>query len=306
MFIILINKVILEDILITGSNGFLGSHLSNYMLDKKYKVIGLSTHIDEKSKIKQIRGDVRNISKISGDLSCIVHLAALTDVDYCQSKPMDCFDINVKGTQNMLEMARKTDSKFVFASTSQVFGLPMRLPLSENEEIHPVSIYACSKACGELLCETYSKSYGLDVVIVRSFSIYGPNSPSYLVTTKIIKQLIKGNKITIGNLSPRRDFLYVSDLVSAFELVINKKLKSFSKYNIGYGISISIRDLCNKLITISGKKVSISSRKNLARGNEIQNLVCDNTKIKQLGWQPKISIDQGLLHTFNWFKERSK
>src|SRR5438445_68708 len=116
---------------------------------------------------------------------------------------------------------------------------------------NPSSIYAASKAAGELLCEAYLKSNGLDIIIVRPFSIYGPRSPPYLVTTKIITQIISGNKVRIGNTSPRRDFVYVSDVISAFELLINKNLKGFSKFNVGFGKSFSILDICRKLIEIS-------------------------------------------------------
>lgn len=249
-----------------------------------------------------MHGDITKVNNISNDISCIVHFAALTNVDYCQNNPKECFDVNVMGTQNMLEVARKHDSKFIFASTSQVFGIPQKLPISENAELHPSSIYATSKTAGELLCETYSKSYGLDIVVVRLFSIYGPKSPPYLVTTKIITQIINGNKIRIGNLSPKRDFLYVSDAVSAFKLLINKNLKGFSKFNVGFGKSFSIKEICRKVIKISEKKISIESDKQLFRRSEIPNLICNTYKIRKLGWKPKISLEEGLQMTFESFK----
>jgi len=295
----------LRKILITGSGGFLGSSLTDYLTRKKYHTVGISIH-PKKSNFNQICGDVKTISNIPRDISCIVHYAALTDVDYCQNNPKDCFATNVMGTQNMLELARKHDAKLVFASTSQVFGIPKKLPIAENAELHPLSIYAASKACGEILCETYSKSYGLNVVIIRSFSIYGPQSPPHLVTTNIITQTLKKNKIKIGNLSPKRDFLYITDLVSAFELLINKNLKGCSKYNVGSGKSISINDLCRKIIKISKKKILFESDKKLFRKSEIPDLFCDITKIKKLDWKPKITIDEGLTHTIDWFKNEFK
>ena len=299
-------KTSLDKILVTGSGGFLGSHLVEKLIRKKSKVIGLSINPGKAHKMIPIRGDITKVTNISNDMSCIVHFAALTDVDYCQKNPKECFATNVLGTQNMLEIARKHDSKFIFASTSQVFGIPKKLPISENANLNPSSIYAASKAAGELLCETYSKSYGLDITVARSFSIYGPKSPPYLVTTKIITQIINGNKIRIGNLSPKRDFLYVSDAISAFELLINKNLKGFSKFNVGFGKSFSIREICKKLVQISRKKIFIESDKNLFRKSEIPNLVCDSSKIKKLGWRPKISIEEGLQMTFESFKNGSK
>ncbi len=296
-------KYNLNKILITGSEGFIGSHLVEDLIRKKFKVIGLSIRQSKVvDGITQMRGDIKKISSIPSDVACIVHLAALTDLDYCQRHPKECFDTNVMGTQNMLEIARKHDSKFIFASTSQVFGIPKKLPISENAELHPSSVYAASKAAGELLCESYSKSYGLDVVTVRSFSIYGPQSPSYLVTSKIITQIINDKIVHLGNLSPKRDFLYVSDVVSAYELLIRKNLKGFLKFNVGYGKSFSIRDICTKLTKISGKKFMIESDKKLFRSSEIPNLVCDASNIKNLGWKPQISITKGLKLTYESFR----
>ena len=292
----------MSKILVTGYTGFLGSHLVEGLVDTKSKIIGLSINPQKIRGITSVHGDITKISNISNDISCIVHLAALTSVDYCQNNPKKCFDTNVMGTQNMLEIARKCDSKFLFASTSQVFGIPQKLPISENAELHPSSVYAASKTAGEFLCETYSKSYGLDISVVRLFSIYGPKSPPYLVTTKIITQTINGNKIRIGNLSPKRDFLYVSDAVSAFKLLINKNLKGFSKFNVGFGKSFSIEEICKKIVKISEKKISIESNKQLFRRSEIPNLVCNASKIKNLGWKPKISLDEGLQMTFESFK----
>lgn len=292
----------MDNIIITGSGGFLGSTLADFLSYKKNHVTGISLHPKKNSNFSQIHGDIKTLSKIPRGTSCIVHFAAITNVDYCQNNPKKCLDTNVIGTQNMLELARKYDCKFIFASTSQVFGIPERLPVSEDAELHPLSVYAASKACSEFLCEIYSKLYGLDVIVTRSFSIYGPQSPSYLVTTKIIMQILNDNKIKIGNLSPKRDFLYVSDLVSAFELLIHKKMKGFSKYNIGSGKSISIHDLCNNLIRISKRNVLIESDKKLFRKSEIPDLVCDISKMRKLGWKPKISFCEGLNHTFRWFE----
>lgn len=294
-------KYNLDKILITGSGGFIGSHLAEDLLRRKSRVIGLSIDPRKIHGMTQMYGDIKKITSIPNDVTCIVHLAALTDVDYCQKHTKECFDTNVMGTQNMLEIARKCDSKFIFASTSQVFGIPKKLPISENAELHPSSIYATSKAAGELLCETYAKSYGLDIVVMRSFSIYGPRSPPYLVTSKIITQIINDNPVHLGNLSPKRDFLYVSDVISAYELLIRKNLKGFSKFNVGYGKSFSIHNICKKLIRISKKKVVVKSDKKLFRRSEIPNLVCDASSMKKLGWKPKVPLVEGLRLTFDSF-----
>lgn len=294
----------MKRILVTGSDGFLGSNLVKYLGDKNYNLIGLSKKRSN-SQIPKLFGDIVTISNVK-NISTIVHLAAMTDIDYCQKHPTECFQTNVMGLQNMLEIARKNDSKFIFVSSSQIYGNPSTLPVNENMDFNPLSIYATSKICGEYICESYSKTYGLDVIIVRAFSVYGPGSPTYSAVAKIITQIIKNKAIKLGNLKPRRDFLYVSDMVSALELLMKSNLRGFSKFNIGSGTSISIYNLCKKLIKISDTKTKIESNRNLFRKGEIQNLVCDSSKIRKLGWKPQISLDVGLTQTFTWFKEELK
>jgi len=294
---------IFNKVLITGSGGFLGTHLSNHLAEKKIRPILLNHNKEKESDKQRIQGNIKTLSKIPSDVSHIVHLAALTDVDYCQNNPQECFDTNVMGTQNMLELARKSDLKFLFASSSQVFGFPKKLPISENAELNPLSIHGLSKASGEILCKTYADLYELDITIMRLFSIYGPGSPSYSIVGKTVRQIFENNKVILGDLTPKRDFLYVSDLMSAMELLLTKNLKGFSKYNIGSGKSISIYDLCNKLIEFANKPILIEENKKLFRKTKIPDLICDNSKIKKLGWEPKITLNTGLRKTFDWFKK---
>jgi len=157
----------LKKILITGHSGFLGTNLINYLADK-YDILGLSDNLKKFDNIKQIKGDVKKISfnKIPKNISCIIHLAALTDVRFCENNPTACFESNVSGTQNMLEIARKLNSKFIFLSTSHVYGKPKKLPILESHPRNPISFYATSKVLGEILCESYSKTYGMDISII--------------------------------------------------------------------------------------------------------------------------------------------
>jgi len=234
----------LRTLVITGQSGFIGSHLVD-SLSKKYKIIGISNIKSSLTKIPsnvtQIKQDVRKITEknLPKNFFCIVHLAALTDVAYCQENPTKCIEVNVNGTQRMLELARKKDSKFLFLSTSHVFGKPIKLPINENHSRIPTSIYSASKLCAENLCEAYSKAYGLDISIIRLFSIYGPKSPLHLVTSKIISQLLTKNVIHLGNVKPKRDFLFINDTIDAIQIVL-KKMNGFNSYNVGSGKSHSI------------------------------------------------------------------
>lgn len=299
-------KSYMDKILVTGYNGFIGHNLVDRLITK-YKIIGVSNNKTAKQKIFQVKKDVRKINSddIPNDVFCIVHLAAITDLKYCQNNPSECFDVNVKGTQNMLEIARKKNSKFIYLSTSHVYGRPLHLPMREDHPRNPNSIYASSKMAGEVICESYAKSYGLDLSILRLFSVYGPNSPSHLVTSKIINQLLNKKIVSLGNLYPKRDFVYVQDVMDAILLVIRRSM-GFNIYNVGTGKSHSILELCKILREISGRNTQIQSIKSQSRKNEIGNVISNSSRIKRLGWRPKTSIHQGLEITFEWFLNPGK
>jgi len=291
----------LKKIVVTGYNGFVGYHLVDTLL-KKYEIVGISNTPHTKQNILQIRKDIRSITvkELPKNIYGIIHLAALTNVAYCQNHPVHCYDVNVTGTQNMLEVARKIDSKFIFVSTSHVYGIPQKLPIAEDHPKNPTSIYSASKLAGEILAESYARSYGMDVTILRLFSVYGPKSPSHLVTSRIISQLLEKNVIRLGNVHPKRDFVYIDDVVKAMDLVL-KKSQGLNIYNVGTGKSYSILDLCNLLRKIARKKILVKSVKSYSRKSEVDEIVSNSSKIRKLGWKPKVELLDGLKITFDWF-----
>ena len=292
-----------KSILVTGSQGFIGSNLLNGLLPE-YSIIGLNKVLDKKRKnYHPIKYDISKLSEKSniGKFSSIIHFAAITDVKYCEKNPKKCFLTNVGGTLRMLEIARKKDCKFIYISTSHVYGNPTRLPIHEEDPKNPESIYAASKLAGEICCEGYAKSYGLDISILRLFSVYGPFSPPYLVTSRIISQLEK-NSIKLGNLKPKRDFIFVDDAINAIKIVLEKS-KGFQIYNIGTGKSYSILEICNLIKKISGKKNPVISNKLFLRKNDIKEIKAHTNKIKKLGWKPKTNIKRGLEYTINWHQQ---
>jgi len=291
----------MNEILITGSSGFLGTHLVNSMKDSQ-KIIGLNNNDQKKSKnFRHYKIDIRtkNIT-IRSKISSIIHLAAISDVKYCNENPSLCFDINVLGTKKMLEICRKKDVGFIFASTSHVYGKPKINPISENERTKPNSIYATTKIIGENMCESYAKTYGLDISVLRFFSLYGPNAPKHNVIYNIINQYKSNSKIKIGNLKPKRDFLYIDDAINAIKLV-NKNQKGFQILNVGSGNSFSIKKICEKIEKIRKTKMEIKVDQNKIRKNDILEIRCNNNKIKKMyGWNPRVSLDQGLEKTCNF------
>ena len=204
---------------------------------------------------------------------------------------------NLLGTQRMLEVARKKDCKFVYVSTSHVYGKPLTKLVKEGHPKAPLSVYAASKLGAEVCCEIYAKNYGMDICILRPFSVYGTNEKDYFVIPRIISQMIHNNVIKLGNLHPKRDFVYVTDVAKAIELVIRKS-KGLSIYNIGTGKSHSILEICKMLKNISGLNKKIISTQKYSRIDDIDNIIADISKITKIGWSPSVSLYDGLANTF--------
>ena len=292
-----------KKILITGSQGFIGSHLVCELATKN-SIIGLNSILDKRKKnYTPIKKDIVKITpnEISGNLDGVIHLAAVTDVDYCNKNPRKCFTTNVLGTQNALDVARKKDCKFVFLSTAHVYGAPKKLPIKEDHPTNPTSIYSASKLAGEVCCTGYAKSYGMDVSIIRLFSVYGPKSPPHLVTSQIVSQLGK-KSIMLGNLNTRRDFVYISDVVRAIVTVMTKS-RRLDVYNVGTGKSNSILDIYETLTKISGKKTPIKSIRSKQRKGDIKEMRSDISKIRKLGWRPTVTLSAGLQMLYNWHQQ---
>ena len=289
----------MKKLLITGHDGFIGKNLVT-ALSEKYELFGVSLN-KSPQKINQIKKNINKlkIDDIPKNISSIIHLAALTDVDFCQKNPAECFQANVYGTQNILEITRKINANFIYLSTNHVYGPPKKLPIREDHPKNPVSIYATSKLLGEIICQSYAKNYGINVSVIRLFSVYGPNSAKHLVTTKIISQILKNSSIQLGNLFPKRDFIYIDDVISAIELIL-KKTRGYNEFNVGNGKSYSILKLCNILKKISGSKIPIRSLKSKSRTKEIKNIFANSNKLKKLGWNPHYTIEKGLKTTFEW------
>ena len=171
------------------------------------------------------------VMKIKNKYTDIIHMAAHSDVTYCNLNPTKCYELNVKSTQKMLEIARKNDSNFIFLSSSHVYGNPIKQPIIEDSLCNPSTHYASSKRMSEILCETYARTYGLNIRIARIFSVYGPNSSKSNLIFNIINQAIHNSQITLGNITPKRDFIFIDEQIGKDPdqrnyIVSNEKIES--------------------------------------------------------------------------------
>ena len=289
----------------TGSSGFIGSYLVPQLLDQNYKIFGIS-----KRKQKSFKNfissnmDINKItsSKLQNKFSKIIHMAALSDVDYCNHNPSKCYEINVNGTQKMLEISRKKDAEFIFLSSSHVYGNSKKIPLSETESSSPLSHYGSSKKISEILCETYSITYGLDIRIARIFSVYGPNSSKSNLIFNIINQITHDSQIILGNITPKRDFIFIDDVIAGLLNIVNSKKKGYEVYNLGTGKSTSIVDLINIILNLSNKKMCVISKKDKIRKNDVLDVCANISKMNShFKWKPHVSLKKGLEITYKHY-----
>ena len=290
----------MKTVLVTGYNGFIGSNLIKFLESKGYNILGISNK-STKSTHKHIHKNITKINPldIKENISLIIHLAALTDVDYCQKNASECFNVNVNGTKKILDIAREKKSKILFVSSSHVFGNPKSNPIKESDLKNPVSIYGKSKLACELLCESYSLSYKLDISIVRLFSVYGLKLHGNDVISKITSKVFTNDNIELGNLFPKRDFIYIRDVSDAIEKIL-KKSRGFEIYNVGTGKSYSILEITKILQKIGNKKMIYKSIKSLTRKSDVPDTFADNSKIKKLGWKQRTDFFDGLKQTYDW------
>ena len=308
-------------ILVTGSSGFIGSHLTEYLVERGYEVVAFDRYNNnnhygwlEKSKYKKkiefILGDIRDydsVNKAMKGCQSVMHLAALIGIPYSYISPTAYIKTNVEGTLNVLESAKNLKLKqVIITSTSEVYGTAIKKKLSENDELKAQSPYAASKIAADQLSLSYYRSFGLPVKIIRPFNTFGPRQSARAVIPSIITQALSKNKIKIGNLNTTRDFLYVEDLCAAYEKILKSKKLLGEVTNVGVDSEISIKNLILKISKILKIKLIpvVEKRRVRPQKSEVLRLKCDNTKIKRMtNWKPKYDLDEGLNKLIRWIKE---
>jgi UDP-glucose 4-epimerase len=304
-------------ILITGGAGFVGSHLcrkytlqgetvlclDNFMNGDLLNIRNLLSY----SNFKLINGDIRNfdlLEKIMRDVDVVFHLAAQIHVDRSIIEPSLTYEINVLGTQNILEIARRYDvDKIIHASTSEVYGSASDAPIDENHSLDAPHPYGASKIAADRMCFAYIKTYGLNICIMRPFNLYGPHQKDsgYGGAISIFIKRVFNNMppIIYGDGTQTRDYTYIDDIVEAYDIILKYPSPLIDPINFGTGKEISINDLAGKIITIMGKNISPVHVD--PRPGEVQRLIADISKAKKIGWKPYHTLDEGLRKLIEWY-----
>lgn len=305
-------------ILITGGAGFVGSHLCDKYAKNGDTVLCFDNfmngnlvnirHLLNFRNFKLIHGDVRDydlLEKIMRDVDAVFHLAAQIHVDRSIIEPRLTYDINVLGTQNVLEIARMNDvERIIHASTSEVYGSAQYAPMDEKHPLNAPHPYGASKIAADRMCYAYIETYGMNICIMRPFNLYGPRQKDsgYGGAISIFTKRVLSNMppVIYGSGEQTRDYTYVDDIVRAYDLLLKYPQPIREPVNFGTGEDVTINDLAKKIIELCGKDLTPVHIEE--RPGEVTRLIADISKAKELGWKPEYTLDAGLEKFIDWYK----
>ncbi len=296
--------------LITGITGFVGKALSNRLKSLGAIVYGISRSVNNDD--TNLNADILDYAKINkfikdSDIDICFHLASFSLVEEGQLNPYQTFKINIEGTLNILESARNNNlEKVIVASTSHVYG-KNKIPYFESYMPRPTRPYETSKACTDIIAQSYSKSFNLPVLIPRFVNIYGPGDLNFQrLIPKTIKSILEDVPPKMWGGEAIRDYLFIDDAIDAYLLLAKININQVGDnrvFNFGSSNMISVKDLIKKIIKISGRNLTIK-KESIGREGEIgSQYVSSNKAIRALGWKPKTSLDEGLKRTVAWYSK---
>ncbi len=314
----------MKKVLVTGADGFIGSHLTEALLEKGYDVKAFTLYnsfntwgwLDTlpKEKLNEIEifsGDIRDpngIREAMKGIDTVFHLAALIAIPFSYHSPDSYVDTNIKGTLNVLQAARAMDlEKLLITSTSEVYGTAQYVPIDEKHPFQGQSPYSATKIGADRLAESFYRSFNLPVSIVRPFNTYGPRQSARAVIPTIITQLLSGKEtLQLGALTPTRDFNYVKDTAAGFIAIAESDKTIGEEINIATQCEVSIGDLAKEIIAQINPNVRIVCDEQRLRPekSEVNRLLGSNEKIKKLtDWKPSYTLKEGIEETIKFFKE---
>jgi len=312
-------------VLVTGAAGFIGSHLAGTLLDNRYQVVGLDNFdnyyppaikrhnirtIGAGDGFHLIEGDVRDTALINRiftdyDISLVAHLAARAGVRPSIQQPALYQDVNIGGTINLLEASQAHGVKqFLFTSSSSVYGSGTSLPFREDTKLdYPTSPYAASKLAAELFCRTYHHLYGLPMIVIRPFTVYGPRQRPEMAISLFTRQIDSGEEISIfGDGTSKRDYTYVSDIVDGMLQALTSRNHGFEIFNLGDSRPIALNSLIHILEESLGKKAKITYSPE--QKGDMPATFADISKAgKYLGYEPKVTIEEGIRRFVEWYRK---
>lgn len=311
-------------VLVTGSDGFIGSHLTEELVRKGYQVRAFVYYNsfntwgwldtlpqDIMKNVEVFQGDIRDsngVERAMKDVDAVFHLAALIAIPFSYHSPDTYVDTNIKGTLNILQAARKLEVKRVLVtSTSEVYGTAQYVPIDEKHPLQGQSPYSATKIGADRLAESFYRSFQLPVTIVRPFNTYGPRQSARAVIPTIITQLLAGKtEIKLGSLTPTRDFNYVKDTVNGFISIYESDRTIGEEINIAMQKEVSIGNLAEELIGQINPNAQIICDEERLRPekSEVNRLLGCNEKIMRLtDWRPQYSLEEGLRITIDFFRD---
>ncbi|WP_407275477.1 NAD-dependent 4,6-dehydratase LegB [Halothiobacillus sp. DCM-1] len=307
-------------VLVTGADGFIGSHLTEMLVARGFSVRALVQynsfnswgwldHSDCRSQIEVVAGDVRDPNfcrQAVREVAVVFHLAALIAIPYSYAAPDSYIDTNVRGTLNICQAARDEGVlRVIHTSTSEVYGTARYVPIDEAHPLQPQSPYSASKIGADAIAQSFHRSFGLPLTIARPFNTYGPRQSARAVIPTIISQIAAGKRqIALGDLTPTRDFNFVTDTCRGFIALAESAAAVGEVVNIGSNFEISIGDTLHLIRELMGSDIEVLHDDQRLRPthSEVFRLWCDNRKIHALtGFEPEVDIRQGLARTIEWF-----
>ncbi|APF18388.1 NAD-dependent epimerase/dehydratase [Caldithrix abyssi DSM 13497] len=312
-----------KTVLVTGADGFIGSHLTELLLSKGCRVRALSYYnsfnywgwleeIPQSESLEVVSGDIRDphfVDELVQGVDVVFHLAALIAIPFSYRAPDSYIDTNIKGTLNVCQAAlRHQVQKVIHTSTSEVYGTAQYVPIDEKHPLQPQSPYSASKIGADSIAMSFYYSFQLPLTIARPFNTYGPRQSARAVIPTIITQLAAGAKeIKLGDLRPTRDFNFVKDTCKGMILLAEGENTDGEVFNIGSDAEISIGELAQKIMDLMGVKANIVSETQRLRpkDSEVLRLRCNNQKIRQaVQFKPDFTLDEGLKITIDWFTKK--
>jgi len=308
-------------VLVTGAGGFIGSHLTERLVELgastralvHYNALGTWGWLDQspvRNDIEVIAGDIcdrDSVRRVMQGVEVAFHLAALIAIPYSYHAPASYIRTNVEGTLNVLQVSRELNvERVVHTSTSEVYGTARYVPIDEAHPLQGQSPYSASKIGADKIVEAFHLSFGLPVVTVRPFNAFGPRQSARAVIPTIITQCLTKETVCLGNLHPTRDLNYVANIVEGFLLAASVPAAVGRTINLGSGREISIGELAQLIARLVGQPLAVESDAQRVRPDksEVERLLADNTLARNLlGWEPVVSLEEGLAHTIEWIQQ---